>query len=100
MVIFQGILGARYLISQNVSAGWHYDNSVGFNIYTDGGLSVTVTATHECGSTVLGVLTPESEHTDRIMSVLLAHQAQGKKVRFAIQSYSGTTAIFDRVRTY
>lgn len=88
------------LLSESVFAAWHYDNLVGFEVYVDGGLSVSVETTHECGSTVLAVLTPESEHTNRIISVLLAHQATAKEVRFLIQSCSGTTAIFDRVRTY
>ncbi len=89
-----------FAISSSSFAGWHYDDLVGFNAHTDGGLTMVVETNHECGSTVLVVPTPESEHTDRIISVLLAHQAQNKKVRFAIQSCDGTVAVIDRVRTY
>ena len=88
------------VFSQNVLAGWHYDKLIGFNVFTDGGLSITVETAHECGSTVISVTTPESEHINRIISVLLSHQAQDKALNFAIQSCSGTTAVIDRVRTY
>ena len=89
-----------FVLSQNAFAGWHYDNLVGFNAHTNGELSITVETTHECGSQVIAVSNPEFEHIDRIISVLLSHQAQNKKVRFSIQSCSGNTAIIDRVRTY
>lgn len=88
------------ILSQHTLAGWHYDQLIGFNVHTNGGVSITVKTTHECGSTVLSVPNPESEYIDRIISVLLSHQAQDKPLHFAIQSCAGTTGVIDRVRTY
>ena len=89
-----------YCVSHNAFAGWHYDSLLGVNVYENGGITITVSTEHECGSQVITLSNPTSEYADRILSVLLSHQAQNKPINFAIQSCSGTNAVIDRVRTY
>ncbi len=95
------LMGVMVLFfAQNSFADWIYDEVVGFSVHTDGGLSVAVQNSHGCGSTILGVNNPEGVNINRIISVLLAYQAQNKPLRFAVQGCSGNVAIFDRIQTY
>lgn len=84
------------LLSNSANAGWFEDKIATIHTYLNGGVSVFTETNHECGSNRIGFDNTAPGFV-RIYSALLAYEAQGKNVRFAIQSCSGTVGIADRI---
>ncbi len=84
------------LLSGFANAGWHEDKVQTIHTYLHGGVSVYTETNHECGSSRISFDINEPGF-QRIYSSILAYEAQGKKIRFTIQSCNGTIGVSDRI---
>lgn len=84
-----------------VGAGWYMSHGTDRVQIQDTGAVVAVvkssSAQHECGSRTLQLNNPNALGAAGILSMLLAAQAQERRMQFYIVSCSSTVALFDRV---
>lgn len=90
------ITGLFVLCSSYATAGWHEAHISTIHTFLNGGVAVYTDTNHECDSNRIG-MDESLPGFQKVYSALLAYEAQGKKVKFAIQSCSGTVGIIDRI---
>jgi hypothetical protein len=90
------ISSAIFFCSSYAVAGWHEAKIATTHTFLNGWVAVYTDTNHECGSNQIG-MDQTTVGFQRVYSALLAYEAQGKNVKFAIQSCNGTIGIIDRV---
>jgi len=87
------------IVSSVANAAWFVGTINRIQIGYDNHLEVYVDSAtnHECGSFRLDFVDSNAAGYKYVYAALLAWEAQGKKVQFAVTSCSGTAAVFSYV---
>ncbi len=81
-----------FVCASNAVAAWHTSKILTIHTYLNGGVSVYLVDDHQCGSNRISI-----PGFNRFYTSLLAYEAQGRSVKFVVQSCNGDIGIVDRM---